>query len=195
MGTRANLLAGGGALWIAPTGTALPEVNNIDTGIITPTAPWVQTGFRIGPVEVGYEPSFEDVIVEEHLAAIKAILTAEKAMISTQFGERDKTAYDNAISALTASSVAAAADQAGQDLMSVGDGTLAEVSLLFIGTSPEGYSRAIHAHIAVPNAKIKDSYGKKFAGLPVEWMLLADPGKTAGKRLFQYYDITALPTS
>ncbi len=195
MGTRANLLAGGGALWIAPTGTALPEVADIDTGVIAPSSPWVQTGFRIGPVEIEYEPSIEDIFVEEHLAAIKANLTAEKAMISTQFGERDKTAYTQAISAITASAVAAGASQAGQDQFSVGDGALVEVSLLFVGRSPEGYSRAIHAHIAVANAKIKDSYGKKFAGLPAQWMLMADPGKTAGKRLFQYYDITAVPTS
>lgn len=195
MGTRANLMSGGGTLYVAPTGTALPEMDDIDPGLIVPSGSWSATGFRTEPVEIEYDPKMEEVVVEEHLAAVKLVLTAESAMLTTGLGERDMAAYQQAISAITATSVSAGADQTAQKQFSVGDGTLGEVSLLFIGKSPAGYSRAIYIPVAVANAKIKDSYGKKFAGLPASWFVLADPTQTAGKRLIQVFDITAVPTS
>lgn len=195
MGTRANLLAGGGTLYIAPSGTALPELNDLDTGIVAPTSPWVATGFRVGPLDIEYTPEIEKIFVEEHLGAIKANLTAENAMLSTELGERDKTAYTQAISAVTASDVAAGANQTGQSKWAVGDGSLTEVSLLFVGRSPAGFSRAYYAPVAVADVKVKDTYAKKFNGMPVSWLVLADPAQTAGKRLLQAYDITAVPTS
>ena len=68
-------------------------------------------------------------------------------------------------------------------------------SLLFVGKSPAGYSRVIYVPVALANGKVKDSYGKKHTGVPVAWMALADPSQTEGKRLFQVYDISAVPTA
>ena len=195
MGTRANLLAGGGTLYLAPTGTALPELNDLDSGIASPASPWSATGFRMAPLDIEYDPKIDEIFVEEHLAAIKGVLTQEAATLSTALAERDKTAMSQAISAITSSTVSAATDQTGQSKWSVGDGTLNEVSLLFVGKSPAGYSRVIYVPVALANGKVKDSYGKKQTGVPVAWMALADPSQTEGKRLFQVYDISAVPTA
>lgn len=195
MGTRANLLAGGGMLYVAATGTALPESDNLDTGIVVPGEDWAPTGFRMGPLDVEYDPKIGEIFVEEHLAAVKAILEAEGAMLSTELAERDQSAMAMAISALTSGMTEAAANQTGKSSWAVGDGSLVELSLLFVGKSPAGFSRVIFVPLAVANAKVKDSYGKKHAGLNTQWMAMADPAQPVGTRLFQVFDITAVPTS
>lgn len=196
MGTLANLLAGPGMLYVAPVGESLPELNDIDSGIITPAGNWSALGYRTEPgLLMEYNPGLEKVMIEEATGPVKMNLHEEEVLLSSGLAERDMQAYKDAISALTTSQTAAGASQTAQDVFSLGGGTVREVQLLFIGKSPEGYSRAIVAWKAVAQGKISDKYSKKFAGINAQWMVLSDPSKSAGQQLLKVIDITAVPTS
>lgn len=192
MGTVANLLAGPGRLYTAPVGESLPELNNLVSGVVTPGGNWSSVGFRTDPgMLIEYNPSIEDIMVEEATGPVKLNLHAEEVNVSTGLAERDMAAFQDAIAAITASQVAAGSGQTAQDVWGIGGGTAAQVQLLFIGTSPEGYSRAIVVWKAMAVGKIADKYTKKYAGINAQWKALSDTTKTAGYQLFKVYDITA----
>lgn len=194
MGTLTNLLAGTGTIYTAPTGEALPELDDVDSGLISPGGNWTATGFTQDGFTVEYTPTFEKVVVDQHKAAVDSILTAEAASAAFTLAETDAAALAAAFG-VAYTTTAAAANQTGQSELGVGDTTKVKKALLILGTSPAGYSRMIYCPKASPEAKVTIKLEKKHNGVAQQYELLTDPTQTAGKRLIQILDITAVPTS
>ena len=194
MGTTTNLLAGIGTIYTAPVGEALPADDDVDSGIITPGGNWTATGFTQDGCTVDYTPTYEDVIVDQHKAAVDSILTAEAGSIAFTLAESDASALAAAFG-VAYTTVAAAANQTGQSNLGVGDSTKVKKAILIIGTAPGGYSRWVYCPKAVPEAKVSIKLEKKHNGIAQQYKLLTDTSQSAGQRLFQVKDITAIPTS
>lgn len=194
MGTTTNLLAGIGTIYTAPVGEALPADDDVDSGIITPGGNWTATGFTQDGCTVDYTPTYEDVIVDQHKAPVDSILTAESGSIAFTLAESDAAALAAAFG-VAYTTVAAAANQTGQSNLGVGDSTKVKKAILIIGTAPGGYSRWVYCPKAVPEAKVSIKLEKKHNGIAQQYKLLTDTSQSAGQRLFQVKDITAVPTS
>ena len=91
--------------------------------------------------------------------------------------------------------VAAGADQTAQDQLGIGDGSLTEISLLVLGSNPEGGSRVIHVPICIARPMLSLAHNKAHDAYDVEWVIQNDPSQTAGERMIKIYDITAVATS
>ena len=199
MGTKANLMAGTGLLYQAPTGEALPEINDLapPAVTVTPAGNWSVMGFTVDAHELIYEPEHEEIFVNEHQGPVKIVLVKEGAMFKAKFAENDLTAYVRAMSAGTLSTTAAGANQTAQDILKVGDGTLTEKALLYVGTSPESGSRLIHIPFAVATGGAILRHAKQHGDMnfDVEWTIECNPSCTAGQRMFLVYDITAAASS
>lgn len=185
-------------MYIAPTGEALPELNNLAPPAVTITTPagnWALSPFTVEDEDLDYTPEFEEVMVNQHNARVKTLLVKEGAVWKFKFSERDLAAYSKALAAGTLATVSAGADQTAQDTLGLGDGAAVEKSLLYIGLSPEGGSRIIYTPNVVATGSLNVGHRKGHKPFDVEYTLNCDPTRSAGERLLKIYDITAAASS
>lgn len=192
--TVANIIAGPLSVYSGDEGETLPELDDLAALAVTPGADWTLEGAHMNDkdFECVYEPEFEGVRVMEHLADVAAPLVGEAGWLEYALAEKDLTAYKQAMAAGTLATTAAGESQTAQDKLGVGDGTATIVSLLLLGTNPEGGSRVIHVFRAIQTGPVKFLHGRKHRGHDVRWKFLDDPSQTAGERLFKIYDITGV---
>ena len=198
MGTVANLLSGTPTIYRAPTGEALPELNDLTPPALTigtPGGNWTAVGFTMEEHEFEYTPTTEAVRVNEHHGPVKMVLTDEDGMLRFKLAENDLTAWSQGMNASTLSTTTAAADQVGQDLLGAGDGSLTEYAYILVGTSPELGSRVIHIPKGVESGASTFTFSKSHNPADVEITIINDTTQTAGERLFKIYDVTAAATT
>ncbi len=199
MATKANLLDGPGLLYIAPTGEALPELDDLTPPAITvtPAGNWTAEGFFLEGHELDIEVEWEQRFVDQHLGPIRQVAVREGGLFKVKFVEEDLTAYNVGLSSRTTlSTVAAGADQTAQDQLGFGDkASTTERSLLFVSTNPEAGSRLIHIPIAVATENLALVSKLAGEGFDIGFSILADPTKSAGERMLKFYDITAVASS
>ena len=194
-----NLVEGQGTLYLGPVAEPLPELDDIDPGgfvIATPAGNWSPIGFTIEEHAFEYEVEMVEDRVNERNVAIDMGIISEAGLFKVKFKERDLTALNLAIAASTLSTVTAAADQTGQDLLKLGDGALVKKALLYVHTSPEGGSRVLHLPNCIATGGLALQMDKgKTAPFDVEFKVLSDETESAGARLGTIYDLTAAATT
>jgi len=199
MASKTNLLYGPGVLYIAPTGEALTELDDLTPPAvtITPAGNWSAIGFTVENHRLLTEQEHEEAYVLEHLGPLIAVCTKERAVFLVKFAERDLTAFNQGLfSRSTLATTAAGANQTAQDKLGFGDkATTTQKSLLYLDTSPEGGSRVLHMYIAQAIQNQEIIYSLKHEGFDAAFLLLCDPTKSAGERIYKWYDITAVATS
>lgn len=195
MGSVTNILGAQATVYKAAYGEALPELNDLDTGLISPAGNWTQVGFTMDDCLWEHSPSQEWVKINESAGEVKGFNVGEAQRVAYTLAEADMTAVAHAITGASVSTTAAAADQTAQDIVTTGDLTLTEYALLIIGTSPEGYSRLVYVPKCVQSGTVTLIQKRGHSGIPVEWKVLADMTRSAGDRMVKLYDLTAVPTS
>lgn len=195
MGSVTNILGAEATVYKAAYGEALPELDDIDTGLITPAGNWVQVGFTMDDCLMEYSPSFEWVKINESAGEVKGFLTAEAARIAYTLAEADMTALAHGITGASVSTTAADDDQTAQDTVGIGDLTRTEYTLMILGTSPEGYARLVYVPKCVQSGTVTLIQKRGHSGVPVEWKVLTDMTRSAGERMIKLYDMTAVPSN
>jgi len=198
-GTEINLMAGPVSIWSAPYGEALPEKDNLAPGTITvtPGGNWVRDGFTIEEFHHIYTPTWSGVQPNEAAAQVKMWLESEESTVEYMQAEDDLTAMDRTVQNGTLTTVAAGADQTGQDILNVGNGVAVAtpVALLILGTNPEGGSRILHCYKAVVTGPSDWARARTHVGRSVSYTLLEDTTQSTSSKLYQYLDITTSATS
>lgn len=91
-----NITIGAGRLYIAPSGADVAAPSNLDTVAASggrlytafdTDSNWRDLGFTDGGVEVGYEPTYSDVSVDQWKDAAKVFLESETMTFSTSLVE------------------------------------------------------------------------------------------------------------
>ena len=195
----ANVLTGTPTIYTAPVGEAIPELNDLNPPAvtITPAGNWSLLGYTIEDWALEYEPDLEIIEANEDTAPIKRILVAETLKFKIKVIETDFRHLAESIPyGGTVTVVSAGADQTEQDQIAVGSGTLTEVALLILATSPEAGSRVIHIPKAVATGGMALTWKKNAASdFDIEWEAVSDSALTAGERMARFYDITAVASS
>lgn len=188
--TAENVIQGSGKMYIAPIGTALPTLSTSTTLPLVWPAGWKAVGYTDDGVTIAYTPTFKDVVVDEEMAPIDKILTAEKAVISAKLAEATLVNLKNAISGSTL----ATAKGSPEDTTTLKVGSSAannKVMVGFEGPAPSTQqTRVVIAYKAKAIGAISLHYQRtdKLTILG-EFEVLADPTKPAGERLFEIVDL------
>lgn len=152
IGNVANVIAGFGAMFLAPKGTTVPTL----TGSVSDFggAAWTQPGFTDDGCEFDYTPTNKSINVDETTADVQQILTAEKLVVSVKLAE---TTLTNLYFAMTGGVQVSATE------ITAGGLTVPNEFLLgFIGPSPStNATREILIYRAISSGGVKMHYQRK----------------------------------
>lgn len=190
-GSAANIIVGPARLLVAPSGTALPTLDGtVDP--VTFVVAWKEVGYTDAGVQLAYTPGVKDIMVDEEMATVKKILDSEKCVLTTVLAEATLTNLSRAISASTLTQVAADVTHAQLDILEFGSGLLNEIMVAMEGLNQAGKQRIIIGYRAVAEANVQSTFKRNDKLMfPVQFGLLADSTKTAGKRLVKMVDLVA----
>jgi hypothetical protein len=134
----ANVLVGVATLYYHPTaGTAEGSVAT-------------EVGYTEDGVSIEYNPTIEDIEVEEETVPINRVITKEEISITCNMAESDLEQLELAM---------AGASRAA-DVITLGGGTLQDFALKIVGTAPGGLTRTIYAGYVHPTGTVGMSYKK-----------------------------------
>jgi hypothetical protein len=98
----ANVIAGSGALYLAPSGTALPTLVTMPTDSTWTAAGFVGSGYTDDGVQIVYTPQVKDITVDEEMSPVQILLIGEKLEVSVAFAE---VTLNNLLRAIAGSSL------------------------------------------------------------------------------------------
>lgn len=189
----ANVIAGFGKIKIAPLGTALPDLT---VGYpITWPAGWLDWGYTDDGVEFAYAPTVKDISVDEELAPVNKLLTAEKCTVVAKLAEATLSNMGYGISASSLVVTAPTDTVQGTKVLTFGSGTLKKFMLGFEGPAPDtSLKRVIIITEAISTGQVQTKYQRADKTIiPVTFEALADSSLPAGSRLCKIVDFD--PTS
>ena len=201
MGTATNILAAPAAVWISPTGTALPDETTVAAGASWGGS-WTDLGFTASPLALGAEIEELELEVEQVPAAVGAIAT--KRALSLEVTLAEFTAANLKIALAvgnTITTVAAGASQHGFDTLKAGAlVTMPVYQLGFeavaVDASGNKLVKRVFIYKAIPKLGGKLEFSRKSqVGIPLQIMALADTTKTAGEDMIEIQNVTAWKTS
>ena len=195
-GSVSNVMVGSVKLYVAPSGTTLPNVDGTYP-IVWPVG-WVGVGYTDKGVDFSYSPSVKDITVDEELAPVMFVLSAEKGEITAVLAESTLANLNKAISASTLTGPTVADLTHGVfSTLEFGSGTLTEVMIGFEGFAPPDtgstlYPAVLVAYRAMAQGAVKLNFQRTEKQMyQCTWSLLADSTQAVGKRLVKYIQITA----
>jgi len=195
---RTALFAGPAVVYLAPTGEALPEINDLTPPAIsgvTPGGNWTKVDHVMDAVELVYSREFQDVNTFEALGTQKVHATSEAAAIRFKVGDRTFDNLDDYAPGITLETVAAGADQVAQTIAHFGGAGVTEMALLAIVSNEVSGDRIIHVPICVSVGEVSEIMSREHNGMDIELKVLADPTRDAGEEMFDIYSITAVASS
>jgi len=89
-GNSKQVLVGAAAFFVSATGADLPDLSGAGSAkdiIAAATTDWSAVGFTENGVEVSYEPTYGDVVVDQLLDSAVIFKSGMKVMVNTSFAE------------------------------------------------------------------------------------------------------------
>lgn len=195
---RTALFAGPAVVYLAPTGEALPEINDLTPPAISGVSPggnWTKIDHVMDAVQLSFSREFQEVDTFEALGSQKLHATKESASIALKVGDRTFDNVDDYVPGVSLETVAAAADQVAQTIASFGGAGVTEMALLAIISNENSGDRIVHVPICVSVGEASEVMSREHNGMDIELKVLADPTATAGQEMFRIYSITAAATT
>jgi hypothetical protein len=161
MGDVANVVSGPAKLFVAPVGTAIPNL----TGNVSAFAAFTDVGFTDKGVEFDYSATDKDIEVDELTSPVDILIDKEKVEINVVLAE---TTLENLYFCISGGTLASATE------LTVGGKVRPSEFVLGIhGPGPNGGTRQIIVYRAMPqgNPKVhwqrndKTMFAAKFRGL------------------------------
>lgn len=186
------VVTAGVATWTEPvTGVAgagaPPTVVSGEVPVAWPSA-WQQVGYTDSGIDIDYAPTVKDITVDEEMAPVSKILTAEKFTISATLAEATLLNLNRAISASVYSDDTTTSKSIA---VKVGSGSLNFVMVGVQGPGENGATRVIVGYKMICQAPVKLKLQRKDKQvIAVQFEGVADSSKPVGQRLFQVVDVS-----
>ena len=143
MGDVANITVGPSQLFLAPFGTAEPNLS----GSATDFNAFTEIGFTQDGVEADYTPTWKDIMVDELMGPAKKILVSHKLVLTCKLAE---TTLQNLASAIPGATFN------GSDTLTIGSVPAApEFVLGWLGPAANGKTRELLIYRVVSIAAVK----------------------------------------
>jgi hypothetical protein len=195
-----NIITNSAFLFQGAVGAAVPvmpptdnNINDIVTTLSTGMV-WTPIGYTDAGIKFGYDPTYKDITVDELLAPVDSLLTAEKLTISCAIAEL--TVYN--LSRLISTAVAPTVVASGVGTAGIttfkhgGNQTTNKNAYLLVSNGPQGFPRFLHVFQATATSKLDATFkrGEKIM-TPIEITSLAYSTNPTGQNLFEIIDKTA----
>jgi len=197
----ANIILGGATVYYAAVATAVVDETTVAAGAAW-TSPWARVGYTKAPVTFVYEDEQFMAEIEEELTAVKARRVKESVRIETVLAELTPAYLNLALGGTVTTTAAGASQTAYEDLPVGGTATLPEYAWGFEGTyvTAAGVSFPVRLTLYRGIAKLNgpltfSNRNNEYPGISLQINALADTGKSAGNKLFDFYRVTAVATS
>lgn len=195
-GDVSKVMVGSVALYVAPAGTTLPNVDGTYP-IVWPVG-WVKQGYTDSGVDLSYAPSIKEIKVDEETAPVMFILDGEKCEITVTLAEDTLAKLNQAISASTLTGPTAAdATHGTLTTLQFGSGVLNEVMVGFEGYAPadtpgDTLLPAVGIGFrAMATGNVKETFKRGDKRMfQTTFSLLADSTQAIGERLMKIIYIT-----
>lgn len=195
-GDVSEIMVGSVALYTAPAGTTLPNMDG--TYPIVWPAGWTKIGYTDSGVEASYAPTIKEINVDEESAPVMYVLDKEKADLTVTIAQATLDRLAKAISASTLTGPTAADLTHGTlTTLKFGSGVLTEIMVGFEGYAPadtpgDTLLPAVGVgYRAMAQGNVKIAYKRTDKQMfQVTFSLLADSTKAVGARLMEIIHIT-----
>ena len=159
MGTASNVIVGVASLYIAPVGTAKPSVPTAAgaTAWVTPTTPWVPSGFTESGVTLNVDRKTGEIRVEEQSTPVLITPDSMDVTIDITFAEDTIANMQAAYGGGTITTTAASASTPGLSTLNLSD-ALTAVAIVFYGVNSFGFQRQVFIPSMVAAGKVKTEY-------------------------------------
>jgi hypothetical protein len=199
--TATNIRSGPGALYYAANGTATPNLEDV-TGAVLTEANWTTATYSLLPfttqgVKIDFETKVFQHKVNEALAVVGGTVEEATGKFTVTLAEADVDAFTLALHAMTKTTVAAGADQAGLT-KTVYDGTNDVTFLTFGHLSTLNAKSFLHMGWKVAaNGGFSAAYKKgEMTVVDVVFDMYEDPAASpAEQRMYSIREYTAVPVS
>ena len=188
----ANVIAGAGALYLAPSGTAAPSLATMPTDSSWTAAGFVGSGYTDDGVQFTYTPQVKDIEVDEEMSPVQILLIGEKLEISLKFAE---VTLNNLLRAIAGSSLVEGSGISTLYLGTPLQSAVQQYVLGFMGPAPGlepnaiNTGRVILVHRVVAIAAVTEHYQRKDKRVfNVKFQAIADSTQQQGQRLAQIID-------
>lgn len=161
--TTTNVLYGVGILFTAPnpspgTGAAVPSDANLGVGSSWLGLGWSYVGATEAGVTLTYNPSTQDINIEEQPTPVGVAVSTATLQITTNLSEETlgnvNLAWGNSGSLAT---TPAGAGQPGKTVLTLST-TFSTVSCALIGKNQEGYARVLYIPVVVSAGQVQTAY-------------------------------------
>ena len=183
----ANVIAGSGALYLAPSGTALPSLVTMPTDSTWTAAGFIGSGYTDDGVQIVYTPQVKDIAVDEEMSPVQILLIGEKLEINLKFAE---VTLNNLLRAIAGASLV---EGSGTSTLYLGTPLQANVQTYvagFMGPAPGNEAnagvtgRVFVAYKVMATAAVTQHWQRKDKlSYNVKFMAIANSSASQGQKL------------
>lgn len=156
--TTTNVIYGAGILFTAATGTAVPSDQNLGVGSSWTGLGWAYVGSTEAGVTVTFNPTTQDISIEEQPTPVGVAVTTAKMEITTSMSEETlanvSLAYGNGG---TIAVTAAGAGQPGKSVLTLST-SLTNVAVALVGKNLYGFARVVYIPTVVSAGQVQTAY-------------------------------------
>ena len=156
--TTTNVVYGTGILFTAPTGTSVPSDQNLGVGTAWTGLGWNYVGSTEAGVTVTFNPTTQDISIEEQPTPVGVAVTTAKMEITTSMSEETlaniSLAYGNGG---TISVTPPGAGQPGKSVLTLST-SLASVAVAVVGKNLYGFARVVYIPTVISAGQVQTAY-------------------------------------
>lgn len=182
-----NVIAGSGYFYLAPAGTAVPDLSTMPTDASLQSAGFIPSGYTDDGIQTTYTPQTKDIDVDEEMSAVQILLIGEKLEISLKMAE---VTLNNLLRAIAGSSLVTGSNISTLYLGSPAQSAVQEYVGIFMGPAPGTEANAGSTGRVIVAYRIKatapvthHAQRKDKVTYSVKFTALADSTKSQGQRL------------
>lgn len=191
----ADILLSPARIFYAAVGTALPNPNTVAYGGVW-TAPWVDLGYTLTPITVGFNQEIYKLEVQQVTLPLKGLITTQEVTLETTLAEITAANMALAFGGSVSTTAAGTAQVALEELKSGGASSITYYAWGLEGLYVDANNNQLPVRVliyrgsAVLNGNLNFSKSEP-VGIPLQITAWADTTKTAGQQLWTFQKTTA----
>lgn len=157
--TASNVIVGYATMYTAPANTVVPPVPSAvgATAWVTPSTPWVATGFTESGVTLNIDRKVDEIRVEEQTTPVLIAPDTVDVTIDITFAEDTIANMQLAYGGGVITTIAASGTVPGQTVLNLAD-ALTNLAVVFYGLNSFGFQRQVYVPYMISAAKVKTQY-------------------------------------
>jgi hypothetical protein len=195
-----DIIASPAAILYAPSGTAIPDETSVAYATYASWTSWTLLGYTSAPATLTMERETEQLSVQQVLAAVREVVTAEALSIKTTLAQFDGALLAILLGGANTNTSAGAAQKAYSEVAFGGNPQLTEYAFAIEGYRVDAAGTKQPVRVFIHKGVIKAMGDITFdkaamVGIPIEIHALANTSLSDGANLGKIHVVTAPASS